>query len=1092
MKSNKKIGRNDLCPCGSGKKYKKCCLIQQKPSLPIRPQQHVLDTKAINFIQGQLPSEWTCEEVSKDYGKDLRIEIFEAHSVVGHVAINQEFVIQSKGHERFTIVHTDKIAQPLKVSILQYLDIGLLPSLIVAYSDEEKKACYLWLKPYIAQVLDRQDPDWRNTAGDSEITIHIPLNNTFDKLSFKALQQHVSNYHNQLLKQNFNPHLVQKPAINIPKTTPYQLRHPQITDCLNRPHLTKKLHEILSNCHIFLHAGAGYGKTWLIHDLVTTYKFSQVVWFTFDQTMLGGTQLIRLLAIELYKQTQSTGKLTLAYLEQMSHEAHLNQATAIFHDELQQINSDVLLILEDFHFVSDEEVNFVISRLLSEKSKNVQIIITSRHPLPIKQAKLKAQGLLTAITQDEMAFSLNETQSYFMNSWRISLPDEQLLVLHDRIGEWVAALGLAANALDEKDSDKIERLLNRLNGYDGNIYEFFAEEVYSELTEPEKHLLRRLALVKLISPDLVTLFTNEQNGGAVLRKLHSHSTFLIRDDSNTYKLHSLFAEFLEAKFLDEEGIISIENTHKSLAQYFYDKNDWYAVTEHASKGKEYNLAIDGLIQIAPASIDLGFGSLFLKFTESIPEEYLEESSSLQEIIGRAALQTGQLERAMAAFSKAITLYENLNDINRIEFFLAEMKLDIGKLSPQEFVTTAKSVATNSYAQHEYFFGYQAELRAIETAQTLTVHEADANRNKVLQDLIQEADKLIEQLEVLGQEYNLIKSKAYTTKAHLILQKITTKLREESGKYRLRNELGHPVSSEQKNQALQEIAIDLQTFLELHQAAGKLIGDRNEIQLAFTRLRFIDDRLMLDNMFKLSFLVSGSNSTSYTQSTQLTGIEARMRQKFLPWLDECRRIFAQNHILEGLAHVYLVAAEIYDSLGELENRNKMAETAHTIAAEYGFTGLTNRAEKILQGQHTFSWVMGQANELDEQDDYKRSKTIANWSDEYKRKYVDLYLSRIFDNDLDEQRRKTVELSVDEMVIVAQQKLEWCQFLDLVEDREHENSPITMHQEIPNKYIICQKLEHRSPNSGKSFQDLWPLFRGVFCLGCSSKAPYEPKS
>ncbi len=23
---NKNIGRNDICPCGSGKKYKKCCL----------------------------------------------------------------------------------------------------------------------------------------------------------------------------------------------------------------------------------------------------------------------------------------------------------------------------------------------------------------------------------------------------------------------------------------------------------------------------------------------------------------------------------------------------------------------------------------------------------------------------------------------------------------------------------------------------------------------------------------------------------------------------------------------------------------------------------------------------------------------------------------------------------------------------------------------------------------------------------------------------------------------------------------------------------------------------------------------------------
>ena len=27
-RGDKKIGRNELCPCGSGKKYKKCCLIK--------------------------------------------------------------------------------------------------------------------------------------------------------------------------------------------------------------------------------------------------------------------------------------------------------------------------------------------------------------------------------------------------------------------------------------------------------------------------------------------------------------------------------------------------------------------------------------------------------------------------------------------------------------------------------------------------------------------------------------------------------------------------------------------------------------------------------------------------------------------------------------------------------------------------------------------------------------------------------------------------------------------------------------------------------------------------------------------------------
>ena len=27
-RKEKKIGRNDLCPCGSGKKYKKCCEVK--------------------------------------------------------------------------------------------------------------------------------------------------------------------------------------------------------------------------------------------------------------------------------------------------------------------------------------------------------------------------------------------------------------------------------------------------------------------------------------------------------------------------------------------------------------------------------------------------------------------------------------------------------------------------------------------------------------------------------------------------------------------------------------------------------------------------------------------------------------------------------------------------------------------------------------------------------------------------------------------------------------------------------------------------------------------------------------------------------
>ena len=33
-----KIGRNELCPCGSGKKYKKCCMLSQSGAIQPNPQ----------------------------------------------------------------------------------------------------------------------------------------------------------------------------------------------------------------------------------------------------------------------------------------------------------------------------------------------------------------------------------------------------------------------------------------------------------------------------------------------------------------------------------------------------------------------------------------------------------------------------------------------------------------------------------------------------------------------------------------------------------------------------------------------------------------------------------------------------------------------------------------------------------------------------------------------------------------------------------------------------------------------------------------------------------------------------------------------
>lgn len=44
---NEKIGRNDPCPCGSGKKYKQCCLLKSVAGKPLKFKAKLLSQPSI-------------------------------------------------------------------------------------------------------------------------------------------------------------------------------------------------------------------------------------------------------------------------------------------------------------------------------------------------------------------------------------------------------------------------------------------------------------------------------------------------------------------------------------------------------------------------------------------------------------------------------------------------------------------------------------------------------------------------------------------------------------------------------------------------------------------------------------------------------------------------------------------------------------------------------------------------------------------------------------------------------------------------------------------------------------------------------------
>ena len=85
--SNRKVGRNDLCPCQSGKKFKKCCIDK-----PYQPSAELL----ADFELGQQRiREYEEEQEKQDWSKSLEplpeidsdLPLFEPLAINGQIQL---------------------------------------------------------------------------------------------------------------------------------------------------------------------------------------------------------------------------------------------------------------------------------------------------------------------------------------------------------------------------------------------------------------------------------------------------------------------------------------------------------------------------------------------------------------------------------------------------------------------------------------------------------------------------------------------------------------------------------------------------------------------------------------------------------------------------------------------------------------------------------------------------------------------------------------------------------------------------------------------------------------------------------------------
>ncbi len=127
-----KIGRNEPCPCGSGRKYKKCCL---KPATPTEKQEKTKPAytyTALDKLSNQVPelitqgkydeAEKACQTLLTEFPEQIDglhrlAEVFEARGenlkAAEYYLKTAEFAVQAEGFEKESVEFFKKRAEQL-------------------------------------------------------------------------------------------------------------------------------------------------------------------------------------------------------------------------------------------------------------------------------------------------------------------------------------------------------------------------------------------------------------------------------------------------------------------------------------------------------------------------------------------------------------------------------------------------------------------------------------------------------------------------------------------------------------------------------------------------------------------------------------------------------------------------------------------------------------------------------------------------------------------------------------------------------------------------------------------------------------------
>jgi LuxR family transcriptional regulator, maltose regulon positive regulatory protein len=377
-------------------------------------------------------------------------------------------------------------------------------------------------------------------------------------------------------------------------------------------------------------APAGFGKTTLIADWVSGLE-CQTVWLALDDTDNDPARFLAYLIAALQRIDPAVGARSQAMLQSPPSSSPKQSwggriMTALIND-LASLPGCFMLVLEDYHAIHNPLIQQQVSFLLEHQPAQMHLVIISREDPLLPISRLRAQGQVCEMRQEDLRFTESETADLFQRIMNFNLAAEDVQALHCRTEGWIAGLQLAALSMQgQENPSEFIFSLRESNRY---ILDYLFDEVFSQQSTETQAFLTQTAILGRLHPGLCDAVLEQQDSRERLEALeHAHLFIAPLDPAHTwYRYHGLFQDLL-AHQLQLRADTDVRLLHRRAAQWHESQGYLAEALQHALAAEDWESAGDLVDRQSAGMLKHGEIITLLGWFRRFPVEILHRRARL--------------------------------------------------------------------------------------------------------------------------------------------------------------------------------------------------------------------------------------------------------------------------------------------------------------------------------------------------------------------------------------------------------------------------------------------------------------------------------